>query len=391
MKVDLTADRLVYSTYLGGSLDDAGDAITVDGSGSAYVTGFTYSPNFPVFPSGKVLQGQLGGGTDGFVTKLSATGVPLYSTYFGGPANDWGNAIAVDGAGNAYVTGATLSPGLATMAAFQTICEGCSAFVGSANAYVLKLSPDGAAKSYFTYLGGSGGAVGSGIAVDGAGSAYVAGITSSPSFPLAKPLQNTLNTPVPTEPGVPRSPNAFLTELNAAGSALVFSTYLGGSGDTRAAGIGLDSWGNVYVAGSTAATDFPTVNALQSHNAGGTDVFVTAYNRINGLLGEPAGFEYMYSTYLGGSSDDYGLAIAEDWSSGNVFVTGEVDSSNFPTVKPAQAGLNQAPVVPGGQPGGFNAFVFEIAPQTPPPAGTRGGGGSGGTGTGGHIIAAHTP
>jgi hypothetical protein len=174
--------------------------------------------------------------------------------------------------------------------------------------------------------------------------------------------------------------------LNLTESALVFSTYLGGSADTRAAGIRVDSWGNMYVAGSTAATDFPTTaNAIQTHNAGGFDVFVTAYNT--------GGSGYMYSTYLGGSSDDFGYAIAGDWSTGNVFVTGEVDSSNFPTVKPAQASLKQAPDSPsGGAPGGFNAFVFEIQPQSPPPTIGTGGSGSGGTGTGGHtIIDTHTP
>jgi Beta-propeller repeat len=371
MKVDLTANSLVYSTYLGGSNNDQGAAITVDGGGNAYVTGATYSTNFPVYPAGKVLQSSPGGGSDAFVTKLSSTGAPLYSTYFGGPVNDWGTAIAVDSAGNAYVTGGTLSPGLATTGAFQTTCQGCSGLGGNGIAYVLKLSPDGAAKSYFTYLGGSGGATGTGIALDGAGDAYVTGVTSSPSFPLAKPLQSTLKA----------QPNAFVTELNATGSALVFSTYLGGSADTRAAGITIDSWGNVYVAGSTAATDFPTLFAIQSQNAGGHDVFVTAYNRINGPGGEPAGFEYMYSTYLGGSSDDYGLAIAGD-GSGNVFVTGEVDSSNFPTLKPAQAGLN----------GEFNAFVFEISPSNAAPPSSGGGSGSGGGGGGGgHIIGTHPP
>jgi hypothetical protein len=372
MKVDLNTNRLLYSTYVGGSNSDFGNAIAVDGSGNAYVTGYTYSANFLVFPLGKVLQGTPGGGADGFVTKLSATGSPLYSTYFGGTGDDSGNAIAVDSGGDAYVTGGTLSSGLATTGAFQTACEVCT-LNGGANAFVLKLASSGAAESYFTYLGQT--AIAAGIAVDGRGNAYVTGITGSKLFPLAKALQSTLNA----------SPNVFVTELNSTGSALVFSTYLGGSADTRAAGIKVDSFGNIYVAGTTSATDFPTVNPIQAKNAGGRDVFVTAYNAGS------SGYSYMYSTYLGGSSDDYGYGIALDWSTGYVFVTGEVDSSNFPTAKPAQPALNQAPVSPGGPSGGFNAFVFELEPQSPPPTGSSGGSGSGGTGTGGKIIIAHLP
>ncbi len=158
---------LVYSTYLGGSGDDQGNGIAVDSSGSAYVTGQTVSTNFP---TSSPLQAVFGGGPDAFVAKLNPTGSALvYSTYLGGSGEDFGYGIAVDSAGNAYVTGFTSSTDFPTANPLQAVND------GDGNAFVAKLNPGGSALVYSTYLGGSGGETGIGIAVDSAGNAYVTG------------------------------------------------------------------------------------------------------------------------------------------------------------------------------------------------------------------------
>jgi hypothetical protein len=175
---------LVYSTYLGGGGVDYGYGIAVDSFGNAYVTGRTYSADFP---SANPLQASYGGELDAFVAKLNATGSALvYSTYLGGSRYDEGNSIAVDSSGNAYVTGVTYSTNFPTASAFQATCGGCSSY---ADAFVAKLNAIGSALVYSTYLGGGGVDYGYGIAVDSLGNAYVTGETSSTDFPVAHPLQ----------------------------------------------------------------------------------------------------------------------------------------------------------------------------------------------------------
>ncbi len=172
---------LVYSTYLGGSSDDSGSGIAVDGSGNAYVTGHTFSANFP---TANALQPANGGSADVFVTKISADGsTKLYSTYLGGNGADYANAIAVDGSGNAYVTGFTNSTNFPTTNALQ------ATWGGNSDAFVTKISANGTTKLYSTYLGGSGNDSGTGIAADASGNAYIVGSTSSTNFPTANPLQ----------------------------------------------------------------------------------------------------------------------------------------------------------------------------------------------------------
>jgi len=380
---------LAYSTYLGGSGGDLGYGIAVDASGNAYVTGYTSSSNFPVTPG--AFQTTFGGGLeDAFVSKLNATGSALiYSSYLGGSSYDTGSSIAVDASGDVYVVGATTSSNFPTTpGAFQTTCCG---------AFITKIRADGSALLYSTYLGGSDLTEAFGIATDAQGNAYVTGYTYSSDFPITPGAFQTtflgfgnafvtkLNvagsalvystylrgtkgiqlfdngnaiavdasgnayvtgltefSDLPTTPGAFQPTfvgnyDAFVTEFNAAGSALVFSTFLGGTYANVGNGIAVDRSGNVYVMGATNGTDFPTTpGALQTTFGGGTgDAFVTKLN--------PAG-SAIYSTYLGGSGYDGtpdlgsviipGNGIAID-SQGNAYITGITDSSNFPTTPDA--------------------------------------------------------
>ena len=265
----LSADcSLVDSTYLGGSNNDSGNGIAVDSSGNVYVIGTTASTDFP---TASPLQATNHGGSDAFVAKLnsnaSTTSVLtlVYSTYLGGSGADLGYGIGVDSSGNAYVTGSTSSTDFPTLKPFQlNLGGGTTPNASATNAFVTVLNNAGNGFVYSTYLGGSGADVGYGIGVDSFDNAYVTGNTSSTDFPTAKPLQATNHD----------GSDAFVANLNAAGSALVYSTYLGGSGADVGYGIAVDFSGNAYVSGLTASTDFPIVNALQPKNAGSPDAFV---------------------------------------------------------------------------------------------------------------------
>jgi beta-propeller repeat-containing protein/ASPM-SPD-2-Hydin domain-containing protein/HYDIN/CFA65/VesB family protein len=261
-KLNPTGSALVYSTYLGGSGYDVGTGIAVDSAGNAYVTGSTASTNLPTM---NPLQPVYGGGQyDVFLAKFNSTGSSLiYSTYLGGSDYDIGDGIAVDSSGNAYVTGTTASTNFPTVNPLQP------AKGGGADVFVAALNPAGSALVYSTYLGGSGDEQGLGIAVDSAGNAYVTGNTTSTNFPTMNPLQ-------PAFGG--GFYDAFVAELNAAGSALVYSTYLGGSNEDQGFSIAVDGSGEVYVTGMTYSTNFPSKNALQASNAGGFDAFVAKLN-----------------------------------------------------------------------------------------------------------------
>lgn len=328
-KLNTAGSALVYSTYLGGSGFDYGSGIAVDSSGNAYITGGTASTNFPTM--NPLQPANAGGQGDSFVAKLNPAGSALvYSTYLGGSGLDQGNGIAVDNLGNAYVTGYTNSINFPTMNPLQPLYAG-----GTYDAFVAKLNPAGTAFVYSTYLGGSGTDSAVGIAADGSGNAYVTGGTSSTNFPTMNPFQ-------PANAG--GSSDAFVAKLNPTGSALVYSTYLGGSGDDHGSGIAVDSTGNAYLEGATASTNFPTVNPLQPANGGGYDILVAKLN--------PTGSALVYSTYLGGNADDYGYGIALD-SSGNAYVTGETQSIHFPTVNALQP-------LYGGE---TDAFVAKLDPS----------------------------
>jgi len=259
-----SSGALVYSTYLGGSYDDGGTSIAVDSSGSAYVTGETYSPNFP---TKNPIQASLGGSdSDAFVTKLNPSGTALvYSTFLGGTYGldydiDYGMGIAVDDSGSAYVVGSTWCSNFPTVNPIQ------ASNAGSRDLFIAKVNPAGTALVYSTYLGGSNNDEGNGIALDGTGSAYITGYTSSTDFPTSNAIQGTHGG---------GSWDAFVTKLNPSGSALVCSTYLGGNGDDYAQWIAVDSAGSAYITGFTSSTDFPTLNPFQGSKAAGHDAFVT--------------------------------------------------------------------------------------------------------------------
>jgi hypothetical protein len=327
-KLNASGTALVYSTYLGGNNTDVGNGIAVDGSGNAYITGYTLSTNFPT--TAGAFQTSYGGGYDAFVTKLNASGTALvYSTYLGGNNDDYSLGIAVDGSGNAYITGETTSTNLpTTTGAFQT------SIGSSQNAFVTKLNASGTALVYSTYLGGNDSDEGYGIAVDGSGNAYVTGYTQSTNFPTTHGAFQT---------SIGGSQNAYVTKLNASGTALVYSTYLGGNGNDRGIGIAVDGSGNAYVTGETTSTNFPTTHgAFQTSIGGSQNAYVTKLNA--------SGTALVYSAYLGGNGIDWGLGIAVD-ASGNAYVTGETTSTNFPTT----TGAFQTSI--GGS---QNAFVTKL-------------------------------
>jgi hypothetical protein len=331
---------LSYSTYLGGSGDDSGRSIAVDADGNAYVTGTT-SAGFPT--TAGAFQPTGSGTSDVFVSKLNPAGSALvYSTYLGGSGSDGASGISVDAAGNAYVAGGTSSIDFPTTAgAFQ------ATLAGSGNAFVAKLDPTGSALVYSTYLGGGRFDNGAGIAVDGVGNAYVTGATQSTNFPTtAGAFQTTFSDPSNTV-----DPDAFVTKLNPTGSALVYSTYLGGGRFDNGAGIAVDGAGNAYVTGATQSGNFPTTagafqTAFKSGSNVNSDVFVTKLDSTGSSL--------VYSTYLGGGSDESGAGIAVD-SSGSAYVTGRTNSSDFPTTP----GVFQQPATSNGL---YDAFVSKVDP-----------------------------
>ncbi|HEU4769744.1 MAG TPA: SBBP repeat-containing protein, partial [Pyrinomonadaceae bacterium] len=248
-KLNSTGSDLLFSTYLGGSANEIGNGIAVDGSGNIYVTGNTNSANFPTQNALQSAPPSLtDSGGNAFVTKLNPA-VPAYvfSTYLGGSAKDEANSIAIDPATNVYITGNTLSTDFPLANAFQTNLG--DTLVG--DAFVTKFNSNGSL-SYATYLGGNSTDNGFGIAVDGSGNAYVTGMTRSTNFPVANAIQT-------AHDFTTGATDAFVTKLNTQGSALVYSTYLGGAGLDTARGIAVDTAGNAYVIGSSDSFDFPLV------------------------------------------------------------------------------------------------------------------------------------
>src|SRR5262245_26584166 len=305
---------LAYSTYLGGSNEEADwlwgavFGIAVDAAGNAYVTGSTTSVDFPTTP-GAIRT--LSGDQDVFVTKLSPTGAVLYSTYLGGPCSDLARAIAVDAAGNAYITG-------------RAHGGVCWADVTS-GALVAKLSPTGTLLYSFVFGGSMADiSMGNAIAVDGQGHAYVTGFarSSSNDFPTTPGAYRTEMCPGPY--GVTTS-EGFVAKINAEGTGLIYSTYLCGNGDDSPNGIAIDAAGNAYIAGSTNSHDFPTVNPIQPAHRGGP---VTQTGFLSKLSAD--GSHLIYSTYLGGTYNDAIQGLAID-GQGNVYIAGWTQSDDFPT------------------------------------------------------------
>jgi hypothetical protein len=355
---------LSYSTYLGGSLSDGANGIAADSSGNTYVVGSTFSTNFPVTTGAfQSVNNEPSNFQCVFVTKLNPTGTALvYSTYLGGsgaPPNnnaqygDVGQGIAVDGSGDAYVTGLTQSTSFPiTTGAYQTVNN--STLTGEVfNGFVTKLNATGTALVYSTYLGGSSLDYASAIAVDTLGNAYVTGRSTSGNFPTTAGAFQVINHASSSWY------NAFVTKLNPTGTALVYSTYLGGSSyGATGAGIAVDSSGDAYVAGSAASTDFPITNgAFQTTNfaAAAAGPQTVAYNVFVTKL-NPTGTALVYSTFLGGATDDYGAGIALD-GSGDAYVAGTAWSSNFPVAGSPFQSTNKA--LANDAP---NGFVTEVNP-----------------------------
>jgi hypothetical protein len=348
---------LTYSTYLGGDDEDYASGIALY-NGNAYVVGSTESSDFP---TKNPIQSSIAGASNGFVTELNSSGSALvYSTYLGGGSGDFAAAVAVDSSGNAYVTGGTENPGFpVTSNAFQKTCGSdgnCNG--GLYDAFVTVYNTTGSAYVYSTFLGGEGTDEGLGIAVDASGDAYVTGLTQSADFPSKVPLQSKLG----------GTQDAFVTELKSGGTALVYSTFLGGGLSDAGTSIAVDGNKNAYITGQTGSTDFPTASPTQSATGGGNDAFVSEINSTGSAL--------LFSTYLGGLADEntnHGSNIASIGSvavnstGANIYVAGNTASTDFPTVAAEQSTYG----------GGTDAFVamysqnstspdFTISATTPP-------------------------
>lgn len=385
-KLNSGGTALVYSTYLGGSGTTYGAwdsirAIAVDSAGDAYVTGTAGSTDFPITPgafqtTNKAAANQC---VTAFVTKLNPTGTALlYSSYLGGSGStvywpgsgDAGYGIAVDSAGEVYLTGKTYStdfPG--TSGAFQL--SNHAAGGKQANAFITKMNATGTALLYSTYLGGSSSYYsgnpmdfGTAIAVDSDGNAYVAGQASSTDFPVTSGAFQTTQKAAAAE-----GDNAFVAKLNPTGSALVYSTYLGGSTGDSASAVAVDASDNAYVVGNTGSADFPvTQGAFQTTNhaaSNGSNVFVTKLNT--------SGSDLLYSTYLGGSGGtvnlsptllhgggDQATGLAVD-NAGDAYLAGYTASHDFPVTTGAYQTTNNDQVAQSI--GGYNAFVSELNPS----------------------------
>jgi hypothetical protein len=382
---------LVFSTFLGGSVGDVANAIATDASGNLYVAGRTQSPDFPV-TAAALQSAPKGASTAGsaFVSKLNPQGTALiYSTYVGGTGGDAANGLAVDSAGEAYIVGETGSTDFpVTAGAFETTISGGSA------SFVAKLNSAGSGLAYATYLGGPG-AVGylccdaaAAVAIDSAGNAYVAGTTFAPGFPVTPGA-------VQTKIGAGLSSNAYIARLNPSGSALVYATFLGGSGQAAfsigpavfegdaATALAIDSAGNAYVTGYAHSAGFPvTAGAFQTTNKAASTVVASLIPGYNAFVSkiDPSGSVLVFSTYLGGSGvtfpysslgseqsyeqiyGDGANAISVD-SAGNVYVAGGAYSAGFPVTAGAyQTRLRAAQPVANLAQIGSNGFVAKLNP-----------------------------
>jgi uncharacterized protein (TIGR03437 family) len=307
-----------FTHYFGGSGTDLFNGIALDAFDNVYLVGTTNSPDLPV--STGSAQTSLRGSSNAFVVEFSAAGVAMYSTYLGGSGADSGNAIAADAAGDAFVTGSTTSTNFPVVGGpFQSTLK------GGMDAFVAKIGPPGGALIYSTYLGGSGNDAGNGIAVDKTGAVYVTGATASTDFPVLPGAYQSAY-------GGGTS-NAFVTRLAGSGQTLLYSTYLGGSGADIGGSIAIDPTGNAYVTGSTTSTNFPTSGAFQSSNQGTTNAFVTGLNASgSGLLFSSYLGGSGTATVPTGSTNpgDAGYSVALNCAAGLV-VAGVTGSTNFPT------------------------------------------------------------
>ncbi|HVL28735.1 MAG TPA: SBBP repeat-containing protein, partial [Acidimicrobiales bacterium] len=339
-RINSAGSAIDWSTFVGGAGSDTGHAIAVDRDGAVVVGGATDSSNFPV---NRPFQGVVSrpDDTEGFVLKINPGGNGLaWSSYIGGAGTDHVVDVAVDAQGDVYLAGDTQSANFPTVRALQDALGGPSAGSGNnlSDAFVAKVKGDGSGLLYSTYLGGGDSDKATGIAVDAAGAAYVTGNTGSLNFPVVSAFQSRKDGDF----------DAFVSKIRPDGSALAYSSYLGGGGSDGAQGIAVDRRGHAHVAGATASADFPTTRAFQSAKGGG---FVDAFVTVVGASGS----SLTSSSYLGGRDDDQAAGIAVD-NDGNIVVVGYTNSADFPIVRPFQ------PAKGGGV---GDAFIAKIRPDDP--------------------------
>jgi Beta-propeller repeat len=371
VKLALNGSSIVWGTFIAGHDSDSGLAIAVDSTHNVYVAGETFSTDlggapggrFPL-PNGSALNlGQVTGADDGYIVKLDPNGASYFLvSYLGGSSNDLTTGVALDGSGNIYVSGETISTDLPLTAALQGKCgtDGtCNAGASGAldDAFVVAIKANLSGYIYETYYGGSNVDDAFAIAADPAGNVFLTGTTASSDFPIhGTPLQSALA----------GTQNAFVVELNPTGSAASYSTYVGGTGTDLGVAIAVDSSDNAYVTGQTSSPDFPSLNPTQMTGFGGsTDAFVSVLT--------PTPNQLLFSTYLGGGGDEDTLSgsIAVD-SSQNIFVTGDTNSGNgstgvFPTKNPLDGtyGGGTCATTTGNIPCP-DAFIAAYSPATSP-------------------------
>jgi hypothetical protein len=326
-KLDPSGSTSLYSIVFGGSGNDEVRSIAVNAAGEAYLAGWTYSSNFP---TASAYQNSRRGASDAFITKLNASfNGFVFSTYFGGSGDDQAYDIVLGSGNNIYFSGNTSSSSdFPRLNAFQNAYGG-----GTVDAFVAKLNPSGSALIYSSFFGGNAEENGRGITTDISGAVYVTGRTTSTNFPTVTPFQAAYG----------GNYDAFIAKVSPSGTALVYSTYLGGSNQEAGHSIIVDADGNAYITGKTSSLNFPTVNAFQPSYAGGAfDAIIVKLN--------PSGNTLLYSTYLGGSDDEESLDIVMD-SLGNLCISGFTASTNFPVVNAFQ------PNYGGGR---FDNFVTKL-------------------------------
>ncbi|HUL51452.1 MAG TPA: SBBP repeat-containing protein [Candidatus Nitrosotalea sp.] len=342
-KVGSGGTNIIFSTYLGGTQDDAAYSVALDSSNNICLAGQTYSTDFPVTLDAVSLNIH---GTnfygyypyDAFVTKLDASGSQLlYSTYLGGSRDDVAVGIAVDSADNVYVTGFTASLDYPTINSPPPIGGGLF------DVFVTKLTASDRNLIYSVVFGGLDDDKAQSIAVDSAGNAVVTGFTRSQNFPVT-PGAFSSDLHGVRDPILGVFPyDAFVTKLSADGTSMIYSTYLGGSADDEGFSVTVDTADNAYVTGVTSSTDFPVSNALYQTNSGSSDVFVTEL--------DPGGANLIYSTYFGGEQTDegWGITVGTD---GSAYVVGSTTSTNLSGADPVQLRLRAS----------SDVLVFGLAP-----------------------------
>ena len=320
---------IIYATYFGTPDTEAAFRVAADASGNAYIIGGSNSPSFPSTSGayGVSIDGGLSG--DVLVAKLNAAGNQMiFATHIGGGNSNTGAGIALDSAGNIYLTGLTSSTDFPHTTDLTT-----DALLTNENCFVMKLNPAANQVLYSTLIGGSNFDGCNGIGVDSAGNAYLAGATMSTDFPTVNAVQTSLK----SSPANAYNVDAFAAKLSPDGTKLLYSTYLGGTNPDAALSVAVDATGNAYLTGYTASSNFPVSSgAFQPVFGGSGGQYDNTYTSGDAFVVKmsPTG-SVVYSTYLGGKKDDIGLGIAID-AQGNAYIAGSTLSTDFPTMKPFQ-------------------------------------------------------